>query len=379
MKNTKRQLRSVRKVLRSNLKATVERRARRARAASGVRRVTPRTPEDVVAQHTAKREAKAAETERKAIEAKLLELTARASVVSEIRRLASIPAPKARPGRVLSGDKREAAAVAVLSDWHVEERVDPAKVMGLNEYNPTIAEHRAQRCFAAIEWLIREQQSLFTIRTLVLAILGDIITGYIHEELVESNHMSPTRAVVFAKRLLADGIRMLLKAAPELKIHFVCKGGNHGRTTPKLRIATAMDNSYEWLLYHMLAEDFADEERVTFQIDEGHHSVTPIYGLRVHTHHGDSVRSQGGIGGITVPLNRAAIQWREKYHADLSLVGHFHQLHFGQKLIVNGSLVGYGAYSDFLPSAQPEPAQQAFFLVDSKRGVCQLTPIWCAK
>ncbi len=273
---------------------------------------------------------------------------------------------------------REAAAVAVLSDWHVEERVDPAKVMGLNEFNPTIAERRAARCFAGIEWLIREQQSLFTVRTLVLAIIGDIISGYIHEELLESNYMSPTRAVVFGKRLLKAGIKSLLKADPNLKIHCVCKCGNHGRTTPKLRIATAVDNSYEWLLYHMLAEDFAAEPRVTFQVDEGHHSVTPIYGLRVHTHHGDSVRSQGGIGGITVPLNRAAIQWREKYKADMSLVGHFHQYTPGSRLIVNGSLVGYGAYSDFLPSAQPEPAQQAFFLVDSKRGVCQMTPLWCA-
>lgn len=371
MKNPKRRVRK------SVPKAKAARRERRV-TRPAYAKVEPRTPEDVVAQHRAKAEGKAQEQERKALEARLVELTQRTAVFEEIRRLDKVEAPAPRKGRVLSGDKREAAAVAVLSDWHVEERVDPAKVMGLNEFNPTIAERRAARCFAGIEWLIREQQSLFAVRTLVLAIIGDIISGYIHEELLESNYMSPTRAVVFGKRLLRDGIRMLLKADPNLKIHCVCKCGNHGRTTPKLRIATAVDNSYEWLLYHMLAEDFAREPRVTFQIDEGHHSVTPVYGRRVHTHHGDSVRSQGGIGGITVPLNRAAIQWREKYRADMSLVGHFHQYVPGSKLIVNGSLVGYGAYSDFLPSAQPEPAQQAFFLIDSKRGVCQMTPVWCA-
>jgi hypothetical protein len=40
------------------------------------------------------------------------------------------------------------------------------------------------------------------IDTLVFAILGDMISGYIHDELVESNHLSPTQAVLFAQNLL---------------------------------------------------------------------------------------------------------------------------------------------------------------------------------
>ena len=321
---------------------------------------------------------KRAEAERKALEDRVAELQARLGVVEDIRAADAVAVPQ-RKGRVLSTDKRAACAVAAFSDWHVEERVDSAKVNGLNEFNPQIAAVRARRAFEGVSWLIREQQSLFTIKRLVLGLLGDIISGYIHEELLESNYMSPTHAVVFAKGLIADGIRLLLKDDPDLEILVVCKCGNHGRTTPKLRIATAVENSYEWLLYQMLASEFSSEPRVSWQIDGGHHSVTSVFGLRVHTHHGDSVRSAGGIGGITVPLNRAAIQWREKYDADLSIVGHFHQYLPGTRLMVNGSLVGYGAYSDWLPSAAPEPAQQIFFLVDSKRGITQQAPIWCAE
>jgi hypothetical protein len=87
----------------------------------------------------------------------------------------------------------------------------------------------------------------------------------------------------------------------------------------------------------------------------------------------------GGIGGITVPLNRAALQWARKYDSHCTLLGHYHELITGRRLIVNGSVIGYGAFSDWLPSAQPEPAAQAFFLVDSKRGITQTAPLWVSE
>jgi hypothetical protein len=46
-------------------------------------------------------------------------------------------------------------------------------------------------------------------------------------------------------------------------------------------------------------------------------------------------------------------------------------------IVVNGSLIGYGSYADSLPMAEAEPPQQAFFLIDEKRGKCQSTPLWC--
>ena len=312
------------------------------------------------------------------LESELVDANKRASFAEGARALSDrivITAPE-RKGRVLSTDKRRATAVALMSDWHIEERVDPEKVNGINRYNPTIAAFRMRRFFEGIEWLVREQQGMFAIDDLLLGVLGDIITGYIHEELLEANYMSPTHAVVEAERMIAEGLEFLLRTTA-LRIRVVCKCGNHGRTTAKLRIGTAVQNSFEWLLYRMLAARFADEERISWQIDEGHHSISEVYGMRIHTHHGDSVRSNGGIGGIDVPLNRATIQWHAKYEADVSMIGHFHRYQHGQRLITNGSGIGYGAYSDWLPSAAPEQPLQAFALIDSKRGFCQATGIWC--
>lgn len=340
----------------------------------------PREPDEVLAARRAKAEEKRTKAEREGLEAHLEELRARLDAFTKVRELTRLevaaPVPKFGKGAVHT---RRAVAVAVASDWHVEEVVDPRKVQGMNEYNPIVAEVRAQRFFEGIAWLVREQRHMFEVRQLALFLLGDLITGYIHEELLESNAMSPSHAVIFVKRLISQGLRYLLKELPEFRIHVTCHCGNHGRTTQKLRIATAVQNSWEWLLYRMLADEFYGEKRVTWHIAEGHHSVTTIAGMRVHAHHGDSVRSNGGVGGIEVPLNRSRLQWHTKYKADISLVGHFHQYLSGEKLVVNGSLIGYGTYSDWLASAAPEPPRQAFFLIDSKRGKCQSTPIWCGK
>lgn len=294
----------------------------------------------------------------------------------DIKRLSNrIELPGKKPlMRFAPRHTRPAVATLLCSDWHVGETVNPATVNGLNEFNPKIAEARMERLFAGARYQVEHKRSMFDIRRMLVVLNGDMISGYIHPELVESNSMSPVREVMFAAKHIIRGLRSLLEVE-DLDLHVVCQFGNHGRTTHKTHIATAADNSYETLLYHFVAAHFKSEKRITWQLPTGHHAVTTAAGMRVHIHHGDSVRSQGGVGGILVPLNRAAGRWREMFKAQLSLVGHFHQYHPGQKLIVNGSLVGHGTFPDFL-GYEPEPAQQAFFLIDAKRGVTEHCPIW---
>lgn len=285
------------------------------------------------------------------------------------------PIGSVRKGREKAGDRRPGVFVAAASDWHVAERVDPSKVNGLNEYDPQIARDRSERYFQGIVELVRAYtRGTHSIQEIVLWLGGDFLSGYIHKELIESNYMSPTRESAFARELIKRGLEFVRSELPDVAITCATNFGNHGRTTDKTQIGTAGDNSFEQALYRDLAMMCPE---VTFHIAEGHHGVVDIFDLRLHLHHGDSVRSQGGIGGIQVPLRRAALAWQKKYKAHVSLVGHFHTYMPSNECIVNGSLVGYGSYSDFLASAQPEPAQQASFVVDYRRGVCLQTPIWC--
>jgi len=85
----------------------------------------------------------------------------------------------------------ERAAFILASDWHVEERVRADTIHGLNEFNIEIARQRAINFFSnSVELLKRE-----SVDVVVLALLGDFISGYIHEELEEGNNMSPTQAL----------------------------------------------------------------------------------------------------------------------------------------------------------------------------------------
>jgi hypothetical protein len=49
--------------------------------------------------------------------------------------IAIIPSKKSK--------KEQATAIVCFSDWHIEERVDSETINGINEYNPKIAEKRA--------------------------------------------------------------------------------------------------------------------------------------------------------------------------------------------------------------------------------------------
>lgn len=348
------------------------------------KKITPFTlppPRDAVAEGRKAREAADLKAENKRLAEHVAALEDRLEAFTRASELAKPlpPIKGARKGRVLSTDRRECTAVALASDWHVGEKVDPRFVSGLNEYNPEIARLRAKRFFESIEWLIVKERGFADIQNLVLWLGGDFLSGYIHGELVESNFMSPIEEVHFAKALLIEGIDFLLKALPDLIITVPCSIGNHDRTTDKTRIATATRNSYCWGMYVDLAKWYADNERVVFQVADGHHTTVDVYDFRMHFHHGDSVRSAGGVGGITVPLNRARLQWSAKYGSHLSAVGHFHQYGSGEQLVTNGSLIGYSTYADWLPGAAPEPAQQAFFLIDRKRGKTANYKLWVAE
>jgi hypothetical protein len=273
---------------------------------------------------------------------------------------------------------REMAAIALLSDLHVEEPVDPVAVAYRNEYNLEIAEKRLARFFQSIAWEVEHHRASgkIALRDLVLWFGGDMMSGYIHPELVESNLLSPTETMLWLIPRLVAGVRLLLDVIERIEIP--CSYGNHGRTTDKRRVSTGADNSYEFLMYSVLAERFADEPRVHFEITRSPHQYVQVYDWTLHFHHGDDVRYQGGVGGLGIPLLKAVPAWERVRRADIHNIGHHHQFRDYGRAVVNGSLIGYNAYAQSI-RADYEPPQQAFYLMDKVRGKSHVTPLWVAE
>lgn len=272
-------------------------------------------------------------------------------------------------------DTNEAAAVICLSDLHLEEDVNPITVNHLNEYNPQIAEVRFKKVFYNALKLIKQQEKDIKITKIILWLGGDIISGFIHPELMESNHLSPNKAILFADELITWGIDFLSNNT-KCEIVVPTSHGNHGRSTEYMRIQTAADNSWEYLLYKNLERRYAKDKRVRFQVAEGYLNYLDVFNFKVRFHHGDSLRYAGGVGGLFIPANKAISEWDRAIKADLDVFGHFHQLIFSTKFVCNGSLIGYNAYALSI-KASPEDAQQAFFLIDKNRNkVTMRAPIF---
>jgi len=271
---------------------------------------------------------------------------------------------------VESDKNNQAIAFAIASDWHVEETVDPKTVNGLNRFNLGIAESRIEEFFRRVVKLTEIQRNGAKIDTLVLALLGDLMTGYIHEELREENGLSPTETVLWLNERLTSGLLMLEKHFGRIIIP--CSYGNHGRNTIKPRHSTGAKNSYEWMLYQILRKQLPQFE---WQISDGYHNYLNVDGRVIRFHHGDGLKYQGGVGGLTIPVEKAISNWNKAIPAHLDVFGHWHQSQQNPKWISNASLIGHNAYSIAIKAPYETPTQ-TYFLMDKKRGRTITAPIF---
>lgn len=135
--------------------------------------------------------------------------------------------PKTHKIRHRKGKKSHAVAVAVLSDTHYEEEVRPSTIGGKNAYNLDIAKKRNDEFFTKVVRLIRKERQDVVIDELVLAVLGDLITGNIHDDVsMDSCLLGPMDASIFAQEMVRSGILHIREQEPNLRIRVVCKFGN---------------------------------------------------------------------------------------------------------------------------------------------------------
>jgi len=303
------------------------------------------------------------------IEESDLRLNAMLSVKQHVEPIRIEPDPSISGG--------QATALWLASDWHVGERVDGHTINYINEYNPEIAERRAINFFRNGLKLVRKERQDVQIDTLILWLGGDLISGYIHDELEESNYLSPTEEARLAKRLIIGGLKMLKENGDFKQIIVPCSFGNHGRTTKKRRVSTGYKNSYEWMLYNDLADLFDGDEVIKFQVTNGYLNYLQCYDKRLRFHHGDNVSYQGGVGGVTIPLNKFIARTNQQQWADLDSIGHYHQrtpYAYWCRFQINGSLIGFNSFAQSIGASPEEPVQN-FQLIDSTRGLTIAAPI----
>lgn len=210
---------------------------------------------------------------------------------------------------------------------------------------------------------------------------GDAISGGIHEELADTDDMTPIEAVQCVFEEEAAGIHHLAEAFGRVEVKSPDAAGNHDRNTHKPRSKNAAGHSYDLMISFMLQREFRNDKRVSFQTSRSFDVLFPIYQKNVLLTHGDRIGSRGGqgfIGPAATILRGAqkviAEQASLGRHVDVVHVGHFHTPLVYDFVIANGCLPGYSEYAKAFRMRPTDPQQYLLFH-HPKRGLVDIRPV----
>lgn len=273
-----------------------------------------------------------------------------------------------------------ATAIVCANDWHTEQTIDPMVVCAANEFNLEIADRRIGRFWERAAYLIDWARQLADIKEIKLWAGGDLINGMIHEELQQTNAMGPTDATLHCQDHLVSGIRYLIRETKCDHLELLGNFGNHGRSTMKKRTHTSASHSWEYGMYHNAANIIrADSEfssKFNAAISRSDLLMKEIQGYRCRFSHGDTIKYNGGTGGVTVPAFKRIAAWNKTYgHAELDVIGHFHQHYSTMNFVCCGCLCGYDPYAQSI-GATAELPHQTLIIMDQAYGKILTLPIF---
>ena len=297
----------------------------------------------------------------------------RADALVQLRGIKASPRPLTKS---VKGRKHSATMVVLLSDWHVEERVDPETVNGLNDFSLDVADQRIAELSERLAVMLEHERRLANIDRVVLWLGGDFLSGHIHDDTAEMAQLAPLAATRWAGERLRGFIDTVADNAAEVVV--ATSSGNHGRSTEKLRIGTEMEHSFEQHLY--LTMSAAETRRnVRWQVGASYLNVVDLDGFRVRFHHGHAIRYGGGVGGITIPTNKANAAWDAIDKVNLTCFGHWHQFSWlrAGRYVSNGSLIGHSAYAVRIKAAYEPPCQAAVVIDHGRHEVTKAMPLYC--
>ena len=297
------------------------------------------------------------------------------SVFRNFEQIKSLIVPQSQQVTPYTGSK-QAVPMLTLSDFHTDEVVDPDTICGLNEFNLEIARQRVARLVKGTVDITKMLKRESDIDTMVVNLLGDFMSGLIHEELQATNCMTPPEALLEVLNMLTGILESVLDSGVVKKIRVICCVGNHARITKRTFFKLRVKTSYEWMMYNLLMQHFAakGETRIEFQIPSGYFNWVKVLDRDIRCHHGDNMRYNGGVGGIHIPVKKAIAQWNKARHADLDVFGHWHTLIWTEDYVINGSLIGYNAFAEMLKCDYTKAAQ-SLCLIHARYGKTAQYPI----
>jgi len=291
------------------------------------------------------------------------------AIINTIGSLEAVPPPKIFEPSI---EEEEETALLLLSDLHIGEVVEANETYGIAEYNFEIFKARLEILKEKILHILLECLQGYRFPELVVAALGDMISGMIHEELVETSDLTTVQQAMEGAYELSLFLRDL--AGCFQRIRFYGVSGNHGRLGKKIKYIRRWAN-WDFIFYQTLKQLLKEQDNIEFILEKAPFQIFEVSGSRFLMEHGDNVRTW-----MTLPwygLERERIRKKELVESvegksfDYLLVGHFHQC--GQidtprgEMFLNGSFVGGSEFSIIKLGRSSLPTQ--LLLGINKRGL----------
>jgi hypothetical protein len=270
--------------------------------------------------------------------------------------------------------------ILLLSDFHAGEEVNYEEMMGLNEYNSDILKERLNIYYQNLLSNIKLFNLNNKINTCNIWMLGDMVSGFIHDELIQGT--SVAEEVILVAEYISELIYKLSEIFFEIKVSGVI--GNHGRFCKKPQNKKKFNN-LDYLVYKYIEIKCSNLSNVKFNFPKSAYITENIYGYNFLITHGDNI-SNLAVANPYVALKKIAngvsntISYNQNEFIHYYIVGHTHQQNVldkaGGKIIMNGNFVGYNEFAMNKNFEFSEPKQMAF-LVSERYGVLNYMEIPC--
>lgn len=292
-----------------------------------------------------------------------------------------------RVGEDQCGEGQHGTPCLLISDVHWAEVVNPTEVRNTNEYDVAKARARLhQLTRRTINLTHKVVSGGGQYDRIVVPLLGDMVSGTIHDELAQTNELTAFRAIY----TLADEIICMIDSFKEAygSVYLPCVVGNHGRLDKKPRAKQGTETNFDWALYEYLRRYYIRDENVLVDVPDGFTCRFSIEGTHFLASHGDNMKGGSGITGPLVPWAIGTSRQLRQAHSiyqhvpgadvphDVQLFGHWHQYHSMNNMIANGSVKGFDEFA-MKCGFNYEVPQQALFWVTEKRGITLRCAVDC--
>ena len=283
---------------------------------------------------------KAESTYYKKLYEKSIKNTVRSEILVDTIKRYTTPLPKTKTFKVRkpSGAKKGSAKqvmVAPLTDTHVGDYVTSEQMVGLNAYDIDLFSRRIWGWANQVLNLAEYRRNICEIDELTIPMLGDMVSGDIHDELARTNVDNCMMQMMYGAKVISQALMFLAPHFKEIKVP--CVVGNHGRMTRKI---PSKDKYMDWdyMMYQWIAVFCSKQDNIKFEIPKSFAHVISVAGRDLLMMHGDSVGGGGAMATIQRAITslRAVLQYKTQIITDDSfsvsdkfddvLLGHFHRV-----------------------------------------------------